>query len=82
MEKDKIVYFFTSEEQTTRIMRELLKLEGAFDYSGDYSWQVAFKLENGKMLRFIANDPPDIGHESLDGICIDVYEGLKIKKPD
>lgn len=50
----------------------LKKLDGAVSYDGDASFQVVFKLKNGKTLRFGITDD-DIGSGFL---WVDQYEGL------
>ncbi len=56
------------------LIRQLLKIEGAYNYSGDHSFQVKIPLKNGSFLRVGITDK-DVGSGKL---WHDFYKGLKI----
>jgi hypothetical protein len=63
----------TGSKTGLKIVDYLLTLDGAMPYHGDASWQVIFKLANGKTLRLGVTDD-DVAQ--VKGLWIDQYEGL------
>lgn len=54
------------------LVSRLMKLPGWFEYSGDYSYQAAYRLPNGRLFR--------VGMNPNDKLFVDIYEGLKLNR--
>ena len=62
------------EKEGIALIDTLLKLPGAIPYHGNASWQVAFRLEGGEILRFGVTDGDVAEHPGF--LWVDNYEGL------
>lgn len=59
----------------------LKTLDGAISYDGECSTQVAFRLKNGRTVRFGVTDE-DVTPIESQGLWVDQYAGLAVEEGD